>query len=49
MLETHCFGKRGVGLDDDVVGLAERGDGGLGIEGVGFDLVYCWGKLGVGC
>ena len=26
--------------------LAKRSDGGLRVEGVDFDLVYCWDRLG---
>jgi hypothetical protein len=33
-------------LDLYIVLLAKRSDGGLRVEGVDFDLVYCWDGLG---
>ena len=41
MLHPECSSQGSVGFDDDVVLLAETGDGGAGVEGVDFNLVYC--------
>jgi hypothetical protein len=41
-------GEGRVGLDDDVVGGAEGGEGGVGVEGVELDLVYGGEEAGGG-